>query len=421
MVTTERETKIKAGYKLTELGVIPEEWRVTKLSEVADVKTGPFGSTLHEKDYVDNGTPIITVEHLGERGVIHENLPMVSEFDRKRLSAYSLLPGDIVFSRVGSVDRNSLIKQEEGGWLFSGRLLRIRQKTPNIYSPFLSYYFHQETTKQRIRAVAVGQTMASLNTQILRNIEVAFPPTTSEQTAIATALRDVDALITSLDKLIAKKRDVKQATMQQLLTGRVRLPGSCGEWEEKKLGDVVEIILGGGTPSRSKPEYWEGNIPWVTVKDFATFNSHFTQESITEVGLQNSASNLIKKGTIIISTRMAIGKAVIYEIDVSINQDLKAIFLKKDINVLFVFYWFEQNVRSIENLGGGSTVKGVSLSDLKNVPFLKPPTIYEQAAIATVLSGMDAEIASLEQKRDKTRALKQGMMQELLTGRIRLV
>lgn len=419
MVTTARETKIKAGYKLTEVGVIPEEWRVTKLSEVADVKTGPFGSTLHEKDYVDNGTPIITVEHLGERGVIHENLPMVSEFDRKRLSAYSLLPGDIVFSRVGSVDRNSLIKQEEGGWLFSGRLLRIRQKTPNIYSPFLSYYFHQETIKQRIRAVAVGQTMASLNTQILRNIEVAFPPTTSEQTAIATALRDVDALITSLDKLIAKKRDVKQATMQRLLTGKMRLPGFSGEWEVKKLGEICEFYAG-GTPITSNSSFYGGGIRWITSTDLNRGRIREVEGRITKLGLENSSAQMVKKGTLLLALYGATaGIAAITEIDAAINQAVLAVIPKKDDSefLLQKMILLKDWLIKTYTQGGQPNLSGQIVKSIE----LSLPRKSEQAAIAAVLSDMDAEIAALEQKRDKTRALKQGMMQELLTGRIRLV
>ena len=214
---------LKSGYKQTEAGIIPEDWEVTKLGEVADVKTGPFGSALHEKDYVEDGTPIITVEHLGEQGVVYVNLPMVSAFDRNRLKAYTLLKGDIVFSRVGSVDRNALIKEEESGWLFSGRLLRIRLKTSQICSAFLSYYFNQEHTKQRIRSVAVGQTMASLNTQILKNIEIAFPPTRAEQRAIATVLSDMDAEIAALEQRRDKTRALKQGMMQELLTGKTRL------------------------------------------------------------------------------------------------------------------------------------------------------------------------------------------------------
>ncbi len=223
---------IPQGFKQTEVGVIPGDWVVKKLSEIADVKTGPFGSALHEKDYVKDGTPIITVEHLGEQGVVHENLPMVSDFDKNRLKVYTLKTGDIVFSRVGSVDRNSLIRKKENGWLFSGRLLRIRI-TANISSNYLSYHFHQESTKQRIRSVAVGQTMASLNTQILKGIWVALPPTRAEQTAIATALNDIDALITQLEKLIAKKLAIKQGAMQVLLKPKAG-------WVVKRLGDFLD-------------------------------------------------------------------------------------------------------------------------------------------------------------------------------------
>ena len=229
----------------------------------------------------------------------------------------------------------------------------------------------------------------------------------------------MDALLAKLDQLIAKKRDLKQAAMQQLLTGHTRLPGFSGAWEVKRLGDMLEKIVGGGTPSRSNAAYWGGEIPWVTVKDFATFNPRVAKETITKDGLTNSSSNLIPRGTLITSTRMALGKAVIYEVDVSINQDLKALFAKANVSTKFLYYWFENNSGAIEELGSGSTVKGISLNDLKAITFLST-SLEEQTAIAAVLSDMDAEITALETRREKTRALKQGMMQELLTGRIRL-
>jgi type I restriction enzyme S subunit len=198
------------------------EWDMKLLGDVAEVKTGPFGSLLHERDYVSDGVPIITVEHLGEFGVEHVNLPMVSEEDCKRLNAYSLHVGDIVFSRVGSVDRNALIRKPEDGWLFSGRLLRVRPNEICINSMFLSYQFHSEQFKLAVRAVAVGQTMASLNTKILNEIQVNLP-SISEQTAIATILSDMDTEITALETRRTKTRALKQAMMQELLTGRTRL------------------------------------------------------------------------------------------------------------------------------------------------------------------------------------------------------
>ena len=198
------------------------KWDTRRLGEVADIKTGPFGSSLHESDYVENGTPIITVEHLGEFGVEHRNLPLVSDPDRRRLRAYSLAEGDIVFSRVGSVDRNALIRRAEAGWLFSGRLLRVRPDSEKAYAPFLSFQFHSEPFKASVRSVAVGQTMASLNTQILNDVRVSLPPI-SEQTAIAVLLSDMDAELVALEARRDKTRALKQGMMQELLTGKTRL------------------------------------------------------------------------------------------------------------------------------------------------------------------------------------------------------
>lgn len=199
-----------------------DAWRNVTIGDVADVKTGPFGSSLHESDYVDNGTPIITVEHLGERSITRQNLPLVSDEDCRRLRAYSLQPGDVVFSRVGSIDRNALVTESESGWLFSGRLLRVRVRRDRADPAFLSHQFHGEPFKQRVREVAVGQTMPSLNTQILRRLPVALPAL-AEQQAIAQVLSDMDAELTALEARRDKTRQLKQGMMQALLTGRIRL------------------------------------------------------------------------------------------------------------------------------------------------------------------------------------------------------
>jgi type I restriction enzyme S subunit len=185
------------------------------------------------------------------------------------------------------------------------------------------------------------------------------------------------------------------------------------DWIVTKLGDVIEKIVGGGTPSRSNKEYWGNEIPWVTVKDFATFNASSTQEYITKKGLENSASHLIPKYTLITSTRMGLGKAVIYEVDVSINQDLKALATSNRLNTKYLFYWFQKNSAKIERLGSGSTVMGISLTELKNILFSLPP-ISEQTAIANALSDMDALITQTEKLIEKKKAIKQGVMQELL-------
>ena len=226
LIAKKRDLKQAAMQQLltgqTRLPGFHGEWEVKKLGDVAEVKTGPFGSTLHESDYARDGTPIITVEHLGEFGVEHTNLPLVSDSDRQRLRAYSLEIGDIVFSRVGSVDRNALIRPAEDGWLFSGRLLRVRPDNHWIFAPFLSYQFHGDTFVSEVRNVAVGQTMACLNTQILKSISVHLP-SIPEQIAIAEVLAEIDEELAVLEQRREKTRALKQAMMQELLTGRTRL------------------------------------------------------------------------------------------------------------------------------------------------------------------------------------------------------
>ena len=155
------------------------------------IQTGPFGSQLHKRDYVSEGTPIVTVEHLGDNRLVHRDLPRVSDKDRDRLSKYRLKAGDIVFSRVGSVDRRALVRQEEEGWLFSGRCLRVRGDPDQIDRTFLSYFFGLHAFREHIRSIAVGATMPSLNTRLLSSIVVPHPPL-PEQRAVAYILGTLD-------------------------------------------------------------------------------------------------------------------------------------------------------------------------------------------------------------------------------------
>lgn len=412
--------QVKPGYKRTEVGVIPEDWVAENLAKVADVKTGPFGSSLHERDYVQDGTPIITVEHLGDFGVEHINLPMISDVDRQRLQAYQLVEGDIVFSRVGSVDRNALIRKSEAGWLFSGRLLRVRPNNSKTHSPFLSFQFHSEPFKASIRSVAVGQTMASLNTQILNNMGVTLPPI-AEQRAIAAALSDVDALLIKLDQLITKKRDLKQATMQQLLTGQTRLPGFSGDWEVKRLGDVADMGSG-GTPLSSVAAYYDGNIPWVSISDMTKGGKVIerTDRYLTELGFTNSAAQIFPAGTILYAMYASLGECSIAGIPLCTSQAILGIRPREKLHGEFLFYYLTSLKATVKTLGQQGTQANLNKGMVQNFR-LSLPTVEEQTAISTVLSDMDAELTALDARRDKTRALKQGMIQELLTGRIRLV
>lgn len=167
-----------AGVSLPETiikqNIVPQGWTDATVGDFASVQTGPFGSQLHNEDYVESGTPIITVEHMDGKYIAHRNLPLVSQNDVDRLRKYDLHTGDIVFSRVGSVDRAVMVSQHEDGWLFSGRCLRVRPYDPNTGSYFL-WWFNQPVIRQLVTASAVGATMPSINTSILNSIRIVFP------------------------------------------------------------------------------------------------------------------------------------------------------------------------------------------------------------------------------------------------------
>ncbi len=396
----------------------PLDWDVKPLGKLAELV--PSGSRGWASYYAEQGATFIRSQNVLKGQLDFSDhqcvvAPVGSEGSRTRVEL-----GDLLITITGnSVGNVAYVDRPLGETYISQHVGLVRLKDPASAAYVCRFLSPGAPGNAQIASSQSGQSKPGLNLTNLRDFVVAVPPE-EEQRKIATALSDVDALIAGLERLIAKKRDIKQAAMQQLLAGQTRLPGFTGEWEVKTLGDVVEKMVGGGTPSRSNPAYWGNEIPWVTVKDFATFHPRQAQESITKIGLNNSASNLIPAGTLITSTRMALGKAVVYDVDVAINQDLKALFVRSSSSVDFLHYWFEHNAAKIDDLGSGSTVKGISLTELKRLPF-PVMALPEQTAIATVLSDMDADLTALESRLAKTRAIKQGMMQELLTGRIRLV
>ena len=170
-----------------------------QLKLLADIQTGPFGSQLHKEDYVTVGTPMVTVEHLGNRVFTEQNLPMVSDTDKERLNKYVLKVGDIVFSRVGSVDRCSYVDAAHDGWMFSGRCLRVRPND-DLDASFLYYYFCLEETKQFVRNIAVGATMPSINTKLLGEVPITYPDIDTQR-KIAQVLAAIDDRIENNNKI----------------------------------------------------------------------------------------------------------------------------------------------------------------------------------------------------------------------------
>ncbi len=245
-----------------------------------------------------------------------------------------------------------------------------------------------------------------------------------EQSIIAKALSDVDELIASLEKLIAKKRDIKTATMQQLLTGKKRLPGFKGAWETKRLDELANI-RSGGTPSTTQNKNWGGNILWCTPTDITALSGYKylsdTSRKITQQGLQSSSAELIPENSIVMTSRATIGECAINTVPVSTNQGFKNFIPYENVDVEFLYYLLLTQKQSFVGLCAGSTFLEIGKMQLNSFKVFLPSEKEEQFAIASILSNMDDELQKLEQRLNKTKAIKQGMMQELLTGRTRLI
>lgn len=199
---------------------------------------------------------------------------------------------------------------------------------------------------------------------------------------------------------------------------QLRFPEFSGEWKEKKLGKILKDTLGGGTPSRRIPSYWNGTIPWASVKDFDNKYKINTLEYITEEGLEKSSSKLIPPENLIISTRMGLGKGFINKKPIAINQDLKGLIPNKNINVEFLYYWYKGKREYIETLGKGSTVKGIRLEELHSLPISVPLTA-EQQKIASFLSKVDEKIEKLCKKKQLWQTYKKVITQQLFSQELR--
>lgn len=274
-----------------------------------------------------------------------------------------------------------------------------------------------------------GSGIPHVSKNFFNYFQILIPNDIKEQQKIAEILSTVDEQIDQTDQLIEKTKELKKGLMQQLLTkgiGHTEFKHSeIGEipvaWEVKTLQHILNKIVGGGTPSRKNSNFYIGSIPWVTVKDMkGDLYQGTAQESINEEAVNKSSTNLISAGNVIIATRMALGRAFINTRDIAINQDLKALYLNKEViyNPYFL-YWYLSNAKMIETLGSGTTVKGIRVEQLTKIKIVIPP-MEEQRKIAEILSSVDEEIEGYQEEKVKYEELKKGLMQQLLTGKKRV-
>lgn len=435
--------EVRSGYKQTEVGVIPSEWGVDSVESVTPrggkngIVDGPFGSNLKTIHYRKSGIQIVTSGYVTDGRFFAESYLYVDKekFDQEKRSA--VRPGDIVMAKIGArCGASAILPESHEIGILSGNALKItvdqsRHSTPYVWQVLWNLYSVGRLDELRTVGAQPAISMANL-----KKYKIPLP-SLSEQRAIAAALADVDGLLAKLDQFIAKKRDLKQAAMQQLFTGQTRLPGFSGEWEVKRLGDLFSFS-GGFTASRDQLSdegycYLHYGDIHLSSKTFIDAGAEFLDIPKLNVRLSDvNSSSLLKNGDIVFVDASEDDEGTSKHI-VVVNRDdipyisgLHTIVAKsKDNSLQNVFKRYCFQTREIKEqfrfFAVGTKVSGISKTNIAKIELRFPPLLEEQIAIATVLSDMDAELAALEARRDKTRVLKQGMMQELLTGRIRLV
>lgn len=427
-----KETK----FKQTEVGMIPWDWEVKCVDDCGTLKSGESPSNF---TFVTSGIPYFKVDQMNNCNKYQIETPYF-------IAEKVFVPeGSILFPKRGAAIETNKVRILKQNSFFDTNVMSLTLDSSSICNEFFYYWL----LKKELWKIADTTSVPQINNKHIKPL--LFPcPNFEEQQRIANALSDVDTLIINLEKLIAKKKNIKQGAMQQLLTGRKRLPGfgpSChperstkcavegsSHFKMTELGpipsdwDVVPLnelghFLGGGTPSTKNQSFWNGSIPWLSSADL--HDDEISQISvsrfITQDAVNCSATQICPQGTILIIARVGVGKLALTDQAVCTSQDFCNLVPFKENDSLFLTYSLLPVMKRMANESQGTSIKGVAVNEIKKLNLVLPSSKAEQTAIANVLSDMDSEIQTLETKLAKYRKLKTGMMQQLLTGKIRLV
>lgn len=413
-----KETK----FKDTEVGRIPEDWEVTRIDKLCGLKARIGWQGLTTGEYLPQGDYVlVTGTDFNDGYIDWKNCCYVSKWRYDQDINIQIKEGDVLISKDGTIGKVAFLDSIPGPGTLNSGVFVVRPKQDNVINKaYLSWIFKSIWFKSFIDQLTAGSTINHLYQKDFVKFQLVYPNDISEQSRIATTLSTIDNLISELDKLIEKKRAIKQGAMQQLLSGKKRLKGFTEPWVEKKLGDMAETASG-GTPSRSNIDYYKGHICWFTTSELTDNYLYDSNEHITNEALSCSSAKLFPTGTLLIAMYGAtIGRLGILCTEAATNQACCAINCQK-IDTIFLFYLLLLNRPNIIELGCGAGQPNISQDIVKNLEFIVPSSLPEQKAIAIILSSMDKEISAFETKREKYNAIKQGMMRQLLTGKIRLV
>ena len=424
---------VRPGYKRTEVGVIPEDWGTPTLGSVTVLMTNGFVGTA-TSHYVSNEKGVLYIQgyNVEENTFNFHGVKFVNEnFHRAHMKS-CLRGGDLLTVQTGEVGQTTIVPDSLAGSNCHA-LIISRFDRKKVFPALVSQYLNSKSGRSRLRLIETGTTMKHLNVGDMLHFAIPLPPSLAEQKAIAEALSDADALIESLEQLLTKKRQIKKGAMQELFTGKKRLPGFNGEWEVKSLGEMGKCYRGVSyNPGIDlSPFDTATTARLLRSNNVQDANVVFLDMQYVDVDRVSSEQHLRPRDILICmanGSRDLVGKAGQFFANDGFEYTFGAFMgcfrpSGQNADLDFVFYLFqtEQYRRHIGILLAGSSINNLTPGSVEGFSTGVPSDKLEQTAIATILSDMDTEITALEAKLSKARQIKQGMIQELLTGRIRLI
>lgn len=416
-----RRGEVPEGYQKKSVGIIPQSWDMSFLGTI--IKELSTGVSVNSDAAIDTGVYVLKTSSIsGGKVDLRESKPIVLR-DLMRVKC-PVLQGTILISRM-----NTPILVGECGYVSEGsnvhylpdRLWQATNKSEKVCNfKWLNYLLNSDRYRTAIHALGTGtsNSMKNISKEYFLALPIAFP-TLLEQQKIAAILTTQDKVIELKEKRLAEKQRQKKYLMQQLLTGKKRLPGFSGEWTDEELSNFCEFV-GGGTPDTHNQLFWNGSIPWISSADLVMddFKSIAITRFITQQAVKFTGAKLCPKGCILLVSRVGVGKIAIAPTDLCTSQDFTNIIQHKH-NSLFLLYALYYLMRKNVKQTQGSAIKGITVKEIKNFS-LKFPTILEQTAIAEVLTAADREIDLLRQEIEQEKQKKKALMQLLLTGIVRV-
>lgn len=438
-----KEGKIKRGrnndVKIKDVGKsryeqfdIPDSWEWINLSSLVEISTGPFGTMLHKSDYVSDGIPIVNPQNITADGRIVPN-KYVSSQTANNLTSYAFRLADVVIGRRGEMGRCAVVTKAENGWLCGTGCFILRSYTNIIDSTFLTIFIRSNHTRDYLSQSSIGATMDNLNHGILKHLLIALPPL-SEQSRIVAAIESTFAVIDKIEQNKADLQATVAAAKSKILSLAMRgklvpqdpndepvplllkyiheerehltkpnktkrcksgysVVKSCGNhcaavplgWFVYTLGELFSVV-GGGTPSTNETIYWGTGTPWFSSADIDEFGNVSPRRMVTNIGIENSTTNIAPKGSVVVVTRVGLGKVAMLDSSMCFSQDSQALIpiCTKLLYNRFVYYFLFFTMQTLKYSGRGTTISGITKKQLTDICFPLPPLAEQKRIVAAI-------------------------------------